>query len=105
MVTAAELIAAARNSRIKKVTILGREFCLRKFSSDVVMAISRRAREGEPFTVADWLEQGVCNEDDSPFFTAEQAAEYAKIDGLVAVRIVDELASLNGYGGDDTEKN
>lgn len=105
MVTAAELLAEARNSRVKRVSIGGREFCLRKFPADIVMAISRRAREGNPFTVAEWLEQGVCAEDGTPFFTPEQAVEFADIDGLTAVKLVDKLAGLSGYGEDDVAKN
>lgn len=105
MVTANELLAEARTSRIKRVTICGQEFHLRKLPADVVQSIGQRAREGRPFGVPDWLEHGVCTEDGSPFFTAEQAIEYAGIEGVIAVRLVDALAVLSGFGGDETEKN
>jgi len=76
MVSAAELIAEARASRVSRVEVEGRDFFVRKLPAREVMLISARGREGRPLEIHEWLAFGVCNEDGSAFFTAEEAAEY-----------------------------
>lgn len=100
MVTAAELIAEARARRIAPVTVSGIEFHILRLPATQMVAIGQRAREGAPFQVPDWLAAGVCNPDGSPFFTADEAAEFAEVDGYTAARLADAVAEKAGFGGD-----
>lgn len=105
MVSAADLIAAARASRVSKVDIGGDGFYVRRLGATAVMEISQRARAGNALGVHEWLVLGVCNEDGSPFFTADEAREYAEESGLVSVRLADAIAEKAGLGGGDAAKN
>lgn len=105
MVTAAELIAEARSSRVSKVLVADREFYVRRLGAAAVMSISQRAREGRPLSIAEWLTLGVVAEDGSPFFTDEEAAEYAEAAGLEAVQLADAVAEKAGLGKGNAAKN
>ena len=105
MVTAAERIAAAKARRVARVEVAGEEWHVRRLSADVVMEISRRGREGSPLSVAEWLAFGVCNDDGSDYFTADEAAEYAAAAGVDAVRLADAVADKAGLGQESAAKN
>jgi hypothetical protein len=105
MVSAADLLAEARSRRINKVEVEGREFFVRRLSAPEVIAVSTRIREGQPFEIHEWLALGVCNEDGSPYFTAEGAAEYAECDGFDAVQLAEAVAVRSGLGPRDAAKN
>jgi hypothetical protein len=105
MVTAAERIAAAKSRRISKVDVGGEEFFVRRLPADVVMEITRAAREGKQLSVAEWLAFGVCNEDGSAYFTDEEAAEYSEAAGVDAVRLADAVADKAGLGPESAAKN
>ena len=105
MVTAAERIAAAKATRIAAVEVGGESFFVRRLPADVVMQITRAAREGNQLSVADWLSFGVCNEDGSPYFTEAEAVDYAEAAGVAAVRLADAVADKAGLGAENAAKN
>lgn len=104
MVTVEELLADAAAARVGTVTVGRHQFHVRKFGYLEVMAISKRAREGQAPDVPEWLALGVCTEDGSPFFTPESALQYAEADGPSAVRLADAVAS-KVFGQEDAAKN
>jgi hypothetical protein len=108
MVTAAELLDRARQSRVKPITVGDLELHVRRFSLAERIDIGSRARSSNPPAAHEYLVIGLCQPDASPYFTAEEAREFAEADGLLAEQIIGailEHAGLSQAAQETAAKN
>lgn len=96
MVTKAELLERARAGRVKVVTVDGLELHLRRFGLAERIEIGTRARSGNPPAPHEYLALGLCEADGSPYFTLDEAEQFAADDGLLAERIVNAILDHAG---------
>ena len=96
MVTKDALMARAKEGRIKAFTVAGMDLYARRFSLAERIECGDRGRAGDPVSPHEYLAMALCNEDGSPYWTLDEAKEFADADGLLAEAIVN--AALDHAG-------
>lgn len=108
MVTAAEFLSAAKRVSVKPVTVAGMALHVRGLTGGERQLLRERAVAKDPMQATELVGLAVCHEDGTPFFTAEQVAELAQVDGQVVEELAQAILEASGLiekAQDDAVKN
>jgi hypothetical protein len=96
MVTKADLLARARDGRVKPLSVAGFDLHMRRFSLAERIEIGSRARSGIPPEPHEYLAIALCEADGSPFWTLDEAREFCDGDGKLAEQFVESILTHTG---------
>lgn len=104
MVTGADLIAALRKASIRPVNVAGLDVFVRGVNGLERQLIIQRAKDQNPLTAAELAALCVCDENGTPLFTSEQAADLAAVDAAGVEEIGKAVLTASKLLPDDQDE-